>query len=64
MDINHRSKKNTVVPDHNRMKYQKGQSILFEGKVAQIIHLTPLFTIKVEDSVICGALHTLVDASN
>lgn len=64
MDINHRSIKNTVPPTHTINQFQKGQSILYEGKEGQVLCLTPLFTIKVEDRVICGALHSLVDASN
>ena len=64
MDINHRSIKNSVLPTHTINQYQKGQSILYEGKEGQVLCLTPLFTIKVEDRVICGALQTLVDAVN
>ncbi len=44
------------------MDYQKGQSILYEGKEGQVLCLKPLFTIKVEDRVICGALQTLIES--
>ena len=63
MDTNHESTI-AMFPDHKIMPFQKGQSILYEGKVARVIRLRPLFTIKVEDRVICGALQTLVDAVN
>ena len=61
MDTNHESTI-AMFPDHKIMPFQKGQSILYEGKVAQVIRLRPLLTIKVEDRVICGALQTLVES--
>ena len=47
-----------MVYDLNQIK--EGQTILYEGKEAKVIHTKPMFVIKVEDRVICGALRNRI----
>jgi len=44
----------TVVSGQNELR--KGQRIIYEGKEAEVIGVTPLITIKIEDRIICGSL--------
>ena len=48
----------SMVYDLNQIK--EGQTILYEGKEAKVIHTKPMFVIKVEDRVICGALRNRI----
>ena len=59
IDINHNSKKESLVS--GRCRFRKGQIVLYEGKKAEIIGVKPLLIIKVEDRIICGALHKKVE---
>jgi len=45
---------------YGRNRFQEGQTILYEGKKARVIHIKPMFVIKVEDRVICGALRNRI----
>lgn len=54
MDRTPHSKAGSVVYDSSHIK--EGQTILYEGKEAKVIHAKPMFVIKVEGRVICGAL--------
>ena len=59
MDINPKSIEDTLVNRRNQL--QEGQKIMYEGKEARVIHVEPMFIIKVEDRVICGALHNRIE---
>jgi len=59
IDINHNSKEKGLVS--GRCRFRKGQIVLYEGKKAEIIGVKPLLIIKVEDRIICGALHKKVE---
>jgi len=48
----------SMVCDCNHIK--EGQTILYEGKEATVIHAKPMFVIKVEGRVICGALRNRI----
>jgi hypothetical protein len=48
----------SVVYDCNHIK--EGQTILYEGKEATVIHAKPMFVIKVQGRVICGALRNRI----
>ena len=55
----------TPQPAAERMIYdskhiKEGQTILYEGKEAKVIHTKPMFVIKVEGRVICGALRNRI----
>ena len=39
---------------------QKGQRVVYEDEVAEVIRVTPLMVIKIKDRVVCGALHNLL----
>ena len=52
------SKAGSVVYDSSHIK--EGQTILYEGKEATVIHAKPMFVIKVEGRVICGALRNRI----
>ena len=54
MDRNPQATAGRVVYDCNHIR--EGQTILYEGKEATVIHAKPIFVIKVEGRVICGAL--------
>ena len=58
MDRTPQSTAESVVYDCNHIK--EGQTILYEGKEAKVIHTKPLFVIKVEGTVICGALRNRI----
>ena len=59
IDINHNSKEESLMS--GRCRFRKGQIVLYEGKEAEIICVKPLFIIKVEDRIICGALNSKVE---
>ena len=58
MDRPPQSTSGSVVYDYNHIK--EGQTILYEGKEATVIHAKPMFVIKVEGRVICGALRNRI----
>jgi len=47
------------VLDHDRL--QKGDTVLYEGIEAELISVEPLLVIKVEDRIVCGAIHAQVE---
>ncbi len=57
--MNHGSTEETLVFDQDRL--QKGDVVLYEGKEAEVIRVDHLLVLKVDERVICGALHTLID---
>ena len=59
IDINHNSKEESLM--FSRCRFRKGQIVLYEGEKAEIISVKPLLIIKVEDRIICGALHRKVE---
>ena len=42
-------------------QFQEGQIVLYEGEEAKVIGVEPLLIIKVNDRVICGALHSGIE---
>ena len=40
---------------------KKGEIVMYEGKKAEVIGVTPLLTIKLENRVLCGALHNQIE---
>lgn len=58
MDINSQSIEEIL--EYKRNRLQEGEKILYEGKEAKLIHVEPMFVIKVEDRVICGDLHNRI----
>ena len=58
MDRIPQSTPGSMVCDCNYIR--EGQKILYEGKEATVIHAKPMFVIKVEGSVICGALRNRI----
>jgi hypothetical protein len=42
-------------------RLQTGQIVLYEGEEVEVISLTPLFIVKGESRVVCGALHTRIE---
>ena len=58
MDRPPQSTAGSMVCDCNHIK--EGQTILYEGKEATVIHAKPMFVIKVEGRVICGALRNRI----
>lgn len=40
---------------------KKGEIVMYEGKEAEVIGVTPLLTIKLENRVLCGALHNQIE---
>ena len=58
MDRPPQSTAERMIYDSNHIK--EGQTILYEGKEAKVIHTKPLFVIKVEGTVICGALRNRI----
>ncbi|MBW1853464.1 MAG: hypothetical protein JRJ00_02090 [Deltaproteobacteria bacterium] len=59
MDMNLESIEGNLLCDRNR--FQKGQMILYEGKEAEVISVSPMLIIKAGDRVICGALHNRIE---
>ena len=58
MDRSPQSTAGSMVCDCNHIK--EGETILYEGKEATVIHAKPMFVIKVEGRVICGALRNRI----
>ena len=58
MNISPKSTHDTLTYDLNQ--FQEGQIILYEGKKAKLIHVKPMFVIKVKDRVICEALRNRI----
>ena len=48
----------SMVCNCNHIK--EGQTILYEGKEATVIHAKPMFVIRLEGRVICGALRNRI----
>ncbi len=42
-------------------RFQEGQIVLYEGEEAKVIGVEPLLIIKVNDRIICGALHERIE---
>lgn len=42
-------------------RLREGQIVKHEGKEAEVISVKPFLIIKIEDRVICGALHKRID---
>ena len=40
---------------------KKGEIVMYEGMKAEVIGVTPLLTIKLENRVLCGALHNQIE---
>ena len=51
--------KNTLVWKTKHL--QKGERIMYEGEEAEIVSLKPLFVIKTENRVVCGAFSKRCD---
>ena len=58
MDRSPQSPAGSMLCDCNHIK--EGETIVYEGKEATVIHAKPLFVIKVEGRVICGALRNRI----
>jgi len=57
--MNIKSMKNTSENIYSR--FREGQIVLYEGEEAEVIGVKPLLVIKVEDRIICGALHARIE---
>jgi hypothetical protein len=42
-------------------RFQEGQIVLYEGEEAKVIGVEPLLIIKINDRIICGALHGRIE---
>ena len=51
--------KETLKSDCSQLR--KGQRIIYEGKEAEVIGVKPLVIIKLENRVLCGALHNQIE---
>ena len=58
MDRTPHSTAGSMMCDSHQIK--EGETIVYEGKEATVIHAKPLFVIKVEGRVICGDLRNRI----
>jgi hypothetical protein len=45
------------------LRLQVGQIVLYEGEEVEVISVEPLFIIKGENRIVCGALHTQIEST-
>ena len=57
MTANLRTK--TTVTNHDLIR--KGARVMYEGKEAEVIGVKPLLIIKLDDRILCGALHNQIE---
>jgi hypothetical protein len=51
--------KRDMVSGHGLLK--KGEMVVYEGEKAEVIGVNPLLIIKLENRVLCGALHNHIE---
>jgi len=57
-----KSYRDNVHPRHKREMYHKGQRVIYKGEEAEIINVSPVFTIKMVGrcKVVCGNIYSEV----
>ena len=53
-------KRETMVSSHELLR--KGEIVTYEGKEAKVIGVKPLLIIKLENRILCGALHNHIES--
>jgi hypothetical protein len=53
-------KRTAMVSNHALLR--KGEIVTYEGKEAKVIGVTPLLIIKLENRILCGALHNQIES--
>ena len=54
----------TKITVSNHDLIRKGEIVMYEGKEAEVIRVKPLLIIKLNNRILCGALHRIFQANN
>ena len=55
-------KREAMVSSHDLLR--KGEIVTYKGKEARVIGVNPLLIIKLENRILCGALHRQIESTN
>jgi hypothetical protein len=58
--MNDDSKRAAMVSSHDLLR--KGEIVTYKGKEAKVIGVNPLLIIKLENRILCGALHNQIES--
>ncbi len=58
--MNNDLKREAMVSSHDLLS--KGEVVTYKGKEAKVIGVNPLLIIKLENRIICGALHKQIES--